>query len=463
MTPLLVFLTYGLYSALIALVVWAALVPLHLLQITRRRATWRDLHERLGAVQLPGRSGRRRLVIHAVSGGEAAAAGAFVAALDRERPEWSVVFACGTRDARLVAATLQQQFASIEAVIALPWDRAATIVRWLRRLDPQALVVVEPEIWPNLFRACNVTGVPLFLINAHVYAGDVPRYRLLRRFFADVLRRPVWIAAQGEGDRDDLLAIGAPAASTFVGGSLKFDTVVHPTPSSLVDSVRASCSERPVIIGGSTYAAEEACLFDALDTLRARFPTLRLIVAPRHVRRAAEVAATAVARGFRVGRASTILPAEAWDVLVVDRFGELASLYAVGDIALVGGTVTPRGGHNVLEPARHGCVVIVGPHVQQIRDAVLDLESAGGIVHLQDCTPAAFVEAAGRLLSDPSRRRVIGERAQAYHAAHAGAATRCARGVIAEVERRAEQGLSAPGPSRATREKWPLGASEAES
>jgi 3-deoxy-D-manno-octulosonic-acid transferase len=212
-----------LYGALVEAAVWLLLVPWNSVQRARGRVTNGDVREWLGAASIAPRRTARRIVVHAVSAGEMAAAGAFVAAIGRTRPDWSVVLTCGNHAGRAMAAHLEQQFASVEQVLFLPWDRRAAVDRFVRRAEADAFVIVEPEIWPNLYRACERAGVPMFLVNARIYPRDVERYRLVRWFLADVLRLPAWIAAQSERDSAALVSIGAPAARVRVEGSFKFD------------------------------------------------------------------------------------------------------------------------------------------------------------------------------------------------------------------------------------------------
>ncbi len=457
-------IAHRVYSFLIEAVVWCALVPCTVIQVARRRASWEDLDERLGkrALAVPRSP---RIVVHAVSAGEAVAAGAFVEALAHERPDWLVVLTCGNRDARTIAASLQQRCRAVEAVTYLPWDRRRT-VEWVRRLQPSAVAIVEPEIWPNLYRACAARRLPLFLLNAHLYPQDVPRYRFARWFFADVLRAAAWIGVQTINDRADFVEIGAPAERLEVTGSFKFD--VRPsgdTPlASRVGAVRAAGCQ--ILIGGSTYALEEQYLLLALGRLRSSFGELRLILAPRHVSRAVRIASTASRHGYRVVRGAPVaaLPDE-WDVLVVDRLGDLAPLYAVADVAFVGGSIVNRGGHNVLEPARAGAASIVGPHVHHIREIVAGLVAVDAVVQLRDESADTLVSALQQLLTNRIKRLAMAERARAYCEANSRAVDRSIEMVVREVERRlsSSRELTATARPPATSTTWQLDANGAES
>ncbi len=449
----------AIYDALIGLVVWTALVPFTLLQVVRGRTTFRELAERLGLTRIPP-AASPRILVHAVSAGEAMAAGAFIRALADQRPHWSVIVTCGNRDARAIAIALQPHLPAIEAVIALPWDRGTAIRRWLRTLRPSAVVVVEPEIWPNLYRACGALQIPLLLVNGHLSGRDVTRYRAARRFFAQVMSVPAWIGVQTEAERHRFAAIGAPAERIAIAGSLKFDAAIDRHETAIWNAVNAARQAgHLLLIGGSTYPGDEDLLMQTLEQLRGRFPSLRLILAPRHVTRANRVVARGRARGHKVVDTSAIGTA-AWDVLVVDRLGELSGLYALADVAVVGGTLTARGGHNVLEAARHGCAIIVGPHVHHIRNVVEGLASVDGIIRLSDVRVDDVRDAVARLLDDEAARRKLGQRAQTYCAQRRGAARSSVEAMLGVVRVPPEMTFTARARSRAQPERRPLGASD---
>jgi 3-deoxy-D-manno-octulosonic-acid transferase len=450
---LLASISLSVYGRLVAIVVWAVLVPFTLAQIARHAATFAELRERLGRVVLPPPRGVR-IVVHAVSAGEMAAAGAFIQRLQAERPEWTVVATAGTRDGRAVANRLRTRLPTIEAVIGLPWDRRGAIERWLGGLACCGVVIVEPEIWPSLYEACGRKRVPLLLVNGHVYPRDVARYRLARWLFTHVLQRPAWIGVQSAAERDRFRAIGALDHRVSIAGSLKLDAAAEAWTSALAHLVRAVEPRGRTLIGGSTYALEESALLDGLERLRSRVGPTRLILAPRHVERATEVLTAAASRGFRAMSASALSASpQPWDVLVLDRLGELAALYAAADVAFVGGSMVPRGGHNVLEPAARGVAVVVGPHTEHIREVVDDLAAAGGIVRMRDAEAATLVETVETLFSDDCWRNSLGTRAREHCLGRTGAAAQSVAALIACVERE-KSAVSARGLPRVPQETW---------
>ena len=212
-----------------------------------------------------------------------------------------------------------------------------------------------------------------------------------------------------------------------------------------------------MMVAGSTHSPEEDHLLDMLARVRGFHPTLRLALAPRDVRRVSRIAAACARRGYRIARISEAVDWE-WDVLIVDRFGTLAPLYRAADVAFVGGTLAPRGGHNVLEAAIAGCAIIVGPHAGHVRHHVEPLEAAGGVVRVTAADElGATVE---RLLTDTRARLRLGRNARDYVLQQRGAAERCVELVLSAVE---GAPLSEDGRSRAAAGTWPHDASEAPS
>ena len=463
------------YDTAVEALVWIVLVPWALIAIARGRASWSDLRQWLAldpgedAARLtpgPDRGSQEatHVIVHAVSAGEATAAVAVIDALLRERPSWTVLMTVGNRDARDVAVAARARMPAIAAVVRLPWDRRRALNRWLARSQAAAVAIVEPEFWPGLYRACGDAGVPLLLVNARVYPRDVPRYRLIRGFMQSALSHVSWIGAQSEDARDALAAIGAPSDFIHVAGNVKFDRATHVADDRIARAVdEGRRGGRLTIVAGSTHRADEDGLFAALAALRLRYLGLRLVLAPRHVSRSADILAAATARGYEAVAASRLDPAVVdWDILVLDRLGHLASVYAAGDIAFVGGTLGDHGGHNVAEPAHSGCPIVVGPAVSHVRDIVTRLAAQDAIVWLPDASERALIDAFDGLLADNDARRAMGQRARAVCESEAGAARQSAAAVIEAVEAgAAAKALSARGRRPDATATWPLGASEA--
>lgn len=369
---------FVLYDLLVALVTWTVLVPWQLLH--RRR----DLRERLGSVDSESAP---CVVIHAVSVGEVNAAAPLIRKLQARGAR---VVVTTSNDAGREAA---QRLDGVDRVLLLPWDRRRAIARWLRRLRAAAVVVVETELWPGLFRACHDRAVPLFIVSGRIYPKDVARYRLARPFFRAVLALPSTIFVQDEVERARFLGIGADEARVVTGGNLKIDAALDAV-------VLAPARERErMIVAGSTHAPEEELLLAAFAAWRKAVPELKLVIAPRDPSRA---------RALQSG-----------DAVVIDRFGELPSLYARAEIAFLGGTLAPMGGHNFVEAVAAGSAVVMGPHLEHVESLVRPFADCVSIVS----GPDALHDECLRLLRDDDTRR-----------ARAAAATR----VLAELPRCAD-------------------------
>jgi 3-deoxy-D-manno-octulosonic-acid transferase len=418
---------FFLYDALVGFVVAVFLRP-----VTRLRGS-AELRERLGDAPVPS-AARPRIVLHAVSAGEMSAAGAIVEALERVLPSAAVHLTAGNRDARAAGERLRGSRRSISSVSFLPWDRRRAIGKWLAVLDPDAVAVVETEIWPNLFRACAGLGIPLVVVNGRIPDRDFPRYRLARPFFRRVLSGVRAIAAQSDLDARRFLRIGAPPERVRNAGNVKFDAA------GIGGSGSGRAAPRgPIIVAGSTHPPEERLLLSAFARLRAEFPRLSLVLAPRHVGRAEALLRRVRAEGLRGARASG--DDGTAEVVVVDVLGELRDRYVEEEIAVVGGTWSRAGGHTPLEAAARGCAVVFGPNAGNYRAMLADMLAAGAAVRVsRDDLEGALRE----LLEEPARRAELGRRARAFAAAGRGAARRCAEEIAAAAQERRGRRISAP-------------------
>lgn len=394
-----------LYDLLAEAAVWTTLAPFEL-----ARGNGASLAVRLGRVEVPPPSGPR-VLLHAVSAGEMAAAVPLAERLANRGIRFVVT--TGNEAGRAVASRLP----SVDAVTLLPWDRPRGMGRFLAAVAPAAVVVVENEIWPGLFTACRERAIPLVLVSARLYRRDVPRYRLARRFFREVLSDAV-IGAQDDAERDAFLSIGADPSRTVVTGNLKHDVREPGEPPALGDG--------PFVVAGSTHRGEEAPLLAALPALRRTAPGLRLILAPRHPDRVPAL----VREVERAGLVPALLSApegRAWDVLLVDGIGALASLYRLATVAFIGGSLVPRGGQNPLEAAFCGVPIVVGPHVENVA-TLLD-----GLPRVDVPDAAALIAALERLLRDPVERARLGSAARDAVRLRHGAAERTAELVLSRM------------------------------
>jgi 3-deoxy-D-manno-octulosonic-acid transferase len=306
----------------------------------------------------------------------------------------------------------------------LPYDMPGAVRRFLQCIHPQAAIVMETELWPNLFRECALRELPVVLASARLSEKSVARYRRFGRLFRDVFTDNVVVAAQTTDDAARFLAIGANPERTRVIGNVKFDIDVGPDVLDEGSALRGSyLGARPVWTAGSTHAGEEEQVLDAREELSKQHPDALLVLVPRHPNRFEGVAALLTRRGLRFLRRRAGGRVEPdMQVLLVDTVGELLAFYAGADAAFVGGSLVPIGGHNLLEPAALGLPVLTGPSDFNGREIAARLTRAGGALRVADAHELAV--RLDELLRDTALRRRIGASARATVEANRGSVAR---------------------------------------
>ncbi|HXQ76840.1 MAG TPA: 3-deoxy-D-manno-octulosonic acid transferase, partial [Gemmatimonadaceae bacterium] len=378
--------------------------------------------ERIG--KLPARLGNldnaRVIWIHAVSVGEVLAICGLVEQIRRTLRQHRVVVSTTTDTGQDLA---RKRFGP-ENVFYFPMDFALAIRSYLRALNPELVVLAETEFWPNFLRFVHASGSRLAVVNARISDRSLPRYRRYTWALRKMLAHVDLFLAQTEQDRTRLESIGADPARIQVTGNLKFD-VSLPSPPPIVESLRKSLASegaRPVLVCGSTVDDEEAPLLKAFENLRVSHPRAVMILAPRHPERFDSVAALLQQMGISSHRRSNWRGEPlAGGVLLVDTIGELASLYGLADIAFVGGSLVPRGGHNIIEPAQHGVATVTGNHTENFRDIVGLFQSrdAVRIVGLAEL-PLTLMQ----LADNDAERAALGRRAKETIESQTGATSR---------------------------------------
>jgi 3-deoxy-D-manno-octulosonic-acid transferase len=418
-------LSYFLYSLLLAAAMLLSL-PYWLYQVLRHGKYRTGFPERLGSVPLrlmAGKpsAGRKRVIwVHAVSVGEVLAISGLVQEMKRRFPQHRLVVSTTTDTGQELA---RKRFGEPN-VFYFPMDFAFAIRPYLRALQPELVLLAETEFWPNFLRLAHASGARIAVVNARISDRSWPNYR---RFFWALRRMLLHVdlfLAQTQEDGTRLQSIGAEAGRVRVTGNLKFD-VSLPTPQPVVETLRRSLTLEgagPVLVCGSTVEDEEPPLLKAFENVRVGHPRAVMILAPRHRERFDEVAILLQQLGIPFARRSRWQgEALAGGVLLVDSIGELAGLYALADVAFVGGSLVPRGGHNIIEPAQHGVAVVVGNHTENFRDIVSLFQSrdAVRIVGLAEL-PLVLMH----LLENDSERRALGQRAKETVRSQAGATVR---------------------------------------
>jgi 3-deoxy-D-manno-octulosonic-acid transferase len=412
---------YALYSALLGLFLLVTL-PYWLLQMMRHGKYRAGLRQRLGGVpsSLAARQEKGTIWVHAVSVGEVVASSAVVEALQRKFPNHRVVLSTTTDTGQKLAA---HRFGA-ESVFHFPLDFAFAIRPYLDALRPKLVVVAETEFWPNFFRLAKGSGASVAVINCRISDRSLPGYKRFSFWLPKVLGNVDLFLAQTDEDRRRLIEIGVPESRISVAGNLKFD-VAPPTAPPIVTSLRQSLNQsdvEPVLVCGSTLEDEEGLLLSAFRNILATHPKAVMILAPRHPERFAAVAELVEKLGFRLWRRSLWSgESAAGGVFLVDSIGELAALYSLATVAFIGGSLVPRGGHNILEPALYGVPVVTGNHYENFRDIVnyFRERNAVRVVGVAEL-PLVFME----LIESREARETLGRNALAALESQRGATAR---------------------------------------
>jgi 3-deoxy-D-manno-octulosonic-acid transferase len=377
------------------------------------------LGQRLGLVEpqlAPG-----CLWIHAVSVGEVQAAVGLLQALRQEFPELPVVVTTVTPTGAQRARTL---FGESVRHCYLPYDLPGSVRRFLDRLQPRVAIILETEIWPTLYNALGKRGIPLVMASARVSARSVDRYRVMASLFRETLSHGILIGAQTAADAQRFKAIGAAAERIRVTGNVKFDMTIPAESIAAGREFRERCgAARPVWIAGSTHEGEEEAALAAHALVLERHPRALLLLVPRHPQRFESVRALLRKRGPAFAqRSSGATPAADQSVFLVDTLGELQMFYAAADVAFVGGSLVPVGGHNLLEPAVLGLPMLSGPHTHNAQDIAELLQECGALRIVRSREELA--QRVGECFDDPTWARAAGARGQQTVAQSRGAVHR---------------------------------------
>lgn len=364
-----------------------------------------DVQQRLAGLPSP-------IWLHAVSVGEVRAAEPLVRLLRQEYPHEGVVLSTTTAGGYAVASA---QVGERGSAVYCPLDLGWCVRRALDAIHPRLLLLMEAEFWPMLIRLTRARGIPIVVINGRISARAFRRYRWVKPWLGGIMFNDIELfLMQSRRDAERLLQLGVPGERVRVVGSLKWDASLSARPAD--DAIRAEAGRlglngsEAVVVAGSTHRGEEQPLLDAFHRLRASQQALRLIIAPRHLERVAEVERLVQRAGLTVARLSQAAPA-AWDVGLVDTFGRLPLYYGLADAVFVGGSLIPHGGQNPLEAASLGKPILFGPSMHNFAEIAEQLLADGAARQL-----AGGAELAGTLDALLAKRplaRAMGERAKA--------------------------------------------------
>jgi 3-deoxy-D-manno-octulosonic-acid transferase len=384
------------------------LAPMVLLRLAwrglRAPAYLRRWPERFGFIEPP--LGSQVIWLHAVSVGEVQAAQPVIRALLDRYPDHSLLVTTVTPTG---SARVQALFGSEVAHVYAPYDLPGAVTRFFDRVRPCVAIIMETEIWPNLFAMCRRRSIPLLLINARLSGKSVQGYRRFRSLVDQTLAAVTQIAAQGEADAQRFLSLGADSARVVVTGNLKFEQRVMPSLLERAEALRREWGVgRPVWIAASTHEGEDELALDVFLQLRRQFRDCLLVLVPRHPERFEPVAELCRQRGLNTVLRSTREPCSAQtQVFIGDSMGELPLFYAASDVAFVGGSLVPHGGHNLLEPAALGIPVVTGPHVFNFTEICNLLQTAAACRKVE--SEAGLERTVREWLADANARHRAGE------------------------------------------------------
>ncbi len=400
------------------------LLPYALFNLARRGlrypAYWSRWPERFGYGESV--AGGRSIWVHAVSVGEVRSAAQLVRALVRRHPRHRIMVTTGTPTG---SEQVKGLFADRVNHSYVPYDLPGAVRRFLDRVNPDFAIVAETELWPNLFGECGRRGIPLFLVNVRISPQSLRRYKRVPVATNAMLANADMLCAQSRQDAEQLEGLGVSRHLIHVTGNLKFDAPVE--ESVLTEGARLRRQwgrERFVLIAASTHPGEERHVLTAFGRLRASFPDLLLVVVPRHPERFGSVTQLCRRAGHKVVRRSRHSGELAPDVGIVvgDTMGELQTFYAASDVAFVGGSLVPVGGHNILEACAVGVPVIFGPHMFQAGEAGAMALERGAARQVAD--GAGLAEAVRSFVERPQSLRATAEAAKALVADNRGALER---------------------------------------
>ena len=418
---------YLAYSLLLSLGL-LVLIPHFLFQALAHGKYINGLRQRLGSV--PPVNGKPVIWLHCVSVGETQAARPLAQRLKQQFPHHALVVSTITRTGQNLARDVFRNQAA--SVFYFPFDWRWTARRALKTINPDAVLIMETELWPNFLRECKARQIPVALVNGRISRQSFRRYKLITFFLHRVLSSLSIAVMQSETDAERLSELGMSKERLFTAGNLKFDAEVAGGLAEKTEEIRTRFgleTATPLILAASTHSNEEEIILDSVNQLGSS-TSIRLMIAPRHPERFKEVAALIQQSGLSWTRRTN--PPDANDtnatVILLDTIGELPATYELAEIVFVGGSIVDKGGHNVLEPAASGVAVVTGAHTHNFQAIVEQMHEANAIVQLppleRGATGDEVAHVFSKLLADPAEREELGRRAKQLVINNQGAANK---------------------------------------
>jgi len=324
--------------------------------------------------------------LHAASVGEIVAASPIVKEFRRELPEYPILVSVVTASGYTMAKRIIKD---ADSIIYFPLDLPLLSASVVKKIMPRVFLPVETELWPNFLKAARQYNIPVMMVNGRISDKSVKRYRYLRGVLTDMIGTVVKFCMQSNIDAQYIIKLGADPQRVIVTGNTKFDqtyTDVSQADRQQLFHEMGLHQDQPILLAGSTHKGEEEVLFEAFKIIRVQFPATRMVLAPRDIMRTDEIIQIAASNGL-IAKRRTLLQHQIGDtheVVVLDTIGELGKVYSIGDIIFVGGSLVPRGGHNILEPAAHGKPIIIGPHMYNFKDTYALFSARNACITVND-------------------------------------------------------------------------------
>lgn len=361
-----------LYNILAVFIVMLA-IPVFIIRLMREHGFGQRLRQSFGVLPLEDIepvTQKNCIWLHAASVGEIVAASPIIKEMRHTFPDKPILVSVVTATGYAMAKRI---ITDADSIIFFPLDLPLISYGVVKRIQPSVFLMVETELWPNFLKALRHFSIPVMMVNGRISDKSVGRYRYLGSVLKNMLDTVNTFCMQSAIDAEYIVRLGADPKRVVVTGNTKFD---QNYTSVTLEEQQAICRQMgfehafPVMVAGSTHKGEEEVLLSALQKVRKSFPHIKLVIAPRDIMRIEELDSLAASHGFVAARRTALLKnhSERHDIVLLDTIGELGKIYSIGTIIYVGGSLVPRGGHNILEPAAHGKPILVGPHMFNFKD-----------------------------------------------------------------------------------------------
>lgn len=407
---------FSIYSFIYTLVIFVLFLPEYLKRPKELRQKW--IKEKFGIIDPPGIRNSKTIWVHAVSVGEVNASIQLIKKIKSTYPQFNIILSTITDTGQKVAL---QKAPEGTKVVYLPFDTGFVLNKCFSRINPELFIVIETELWPNIFRVLTEKGVPVIVLNGRISEKSSKGYRKISFFMKKVFAFVKVFGMQSIQDAERLKEIGAEKNKIKVIGNFKFDISMPDKMPAWTQNVPG-----PIIVAGSTHNGEEDIIISAYKENLAGFPDLKLIIAPRHPERFKEAEEVIRAKGVKyikrseMGTENAELKTTEYNVILLDSIGELSSVYAIADIAIMGKSCLGFGGQNPLEPAYWGKPVLCGPHMENF-PFIKEFYAEGAAFEVTKVTLAKKIK---ELLIDTNKAKTAGAKAKELCLKNSGAVDR---------------------------------------